>query len=211
MLNHATTHSRDRWWQAEQMKLELKHKIQSILPFLTEEVIDSLISKKMLYEIEVKKGDNVLNEGEICKNIYFILSGSIRQFGLKDGEEINFLFYFESDFVFDEPSFYNKTSSNYYFKTLENCTILKFDKTLFDFLIGDNNFSQFLFNLSKQNVVRLYKRNEVLLMDTPKERYLKLLEIHPTIMEKVSLAKIASFIGITAPSLSRIRNRLVKG
>lgn len=193
------------------MNFNLKNRIKSILPFLTEEEIDLLITQNMICEIKLENGDHILSEGEICKNIYLILNGTIRQYVIKDGEEINFLFYFDNDFVFDEPSFYDRDVSKYYFKTLEPSTVLKFQESLFDFFKSNTNFTQFLFNLSKQNVVRLYKRNEVLLIDTPEERYLKLLEIHPTIIEKVSLAKIASFIGITAPSLSRIRNRLVKG
>lgn len=193
------------------MNFNLKNRIKSILPFLTEEEIDFLISQNMINEIKLKNGDHILSEGEICKNIYLILNGTIRQYVIKDGEEINFLFYFDNDFVFDEPSFYDRDVSKYCFKTLEPSTVLKFQESLFDFFKSNTYFTEFLFNLSKQNVVRLYKRNEVLLIDTPEERYLKLLEIHPTIIEKVSLAKIASFIGITAPSLSRIRNRLVKG
>lgn len=189
----------------------MRQLVKSILPFLTNNEVNVLLSENMLSQVQLKKGKNLLNEGEVCNHIYFIIKGSIRQFGVKDGEEINFLFYFDGDYVFDEPSFYNKSSSKYFFMALENTTLIKFEKSIFEYLKDNHNFSEFLFKLSKMNVIRLYKRNEVLLMNTPEERYLKLLEIHPKIVKKISLAKIASFIGIAGPSLSRIRRRLTKG
>lgn len=185
--------------------------VESILPFLTNNEVNILISENMLSQVQLKKGKNLLHEGEVCNHIYFIINGAIRQFGVKDGEEINFLFYFDDDYVFDEPSFYNKSYSKYFFMALENTSLIKFEKSIFEYLKDNHNFSEFLFKLSKMNVLRLYKRNEVLLMNTPEERYLKLLEIHPKIVKKISLVKIASFIGIAGPSLSRIRRRLAKG
>lgn len=184
--------------------------VKSILPFLTNNEVNFLMSENMLSQVQLKKGENLLHEGEVCNHIYFIINGSIRQFGVKDGEEINFLFYFDDDYVFDEPSFYNKSYSKYFFMALENTSLIKFEKLIFEYLKDNHNFSEFLFKLSKMNVLRLYKRNEVLLMNTPEERYLKLLEIHPKIVKKISLVKIASFLGIAGPSLSRIRRRLAK-
>ena len=66
----------------------------------------------------------------------------------------------------------------------------------------------FLKNVAEKEIIRLYKRNEVLLTLTPEERYLKLLDVHPQIMQRVSQRKIATFIGITEQSLSRIRKRI---
>jgi len=184
--------------------------VKSRLDFLSNAEVEAVRQNELLELLEIKKSSEILREGKICDSIYLIVKGSVRQYGIKKGEEVNFLFYFDGDFVFDELSFYEKMPTKYYFKTLERTTLLKLNKAFFDRVNQDDRIHNFLFKLSRQNVARLYKRNEVLLMDTAEERYLKLLELHPKIIEKVSLAKIASFIGVAPPSLSRIRKRLAR-
>ena len=178
--------------------------------FFSEEMVGQLRDAGQIQEQTLKKGELLCEAGARHHDIYFIKNGSLRQFGIKNGEEVNFLFYFEEEFVFDETSFYSQLPSNYYFQALERTEVLRIDRSLFEFDQRAAKYTEFLFHLSRTNVLKLYKRNEVLLMDTPEERYLKLLEVHPKIIENISLAKIASFIGIAPPSLSRIRKRLVK-
>lgn len=190
--------------------MELTKNIHLNFSFLNEEELNNLLEKGLFKIFNLKRGAYILQAGQVCKSIHFLVKGSIRQYAMKEGEEINFLFYFDNDFVFDELSFYEKSKSKYYFKTLEDTIILQIDETVFNTFRDDHRWVNFLFGLSKTNVARLYKRNEVLLMESPEERYIKLLTIHPQIIEKVSLAKIASFIGIEPPSLSRIRKRIAK-
>ena len=110
----------------------------------------------------------------------------------------------------DYLSFLKATPSKYSILAIENSVVLQINRTDLDSLKEKNVlWNIFLKNVAEKSIIRLYKRNEVLLTLTPEERYLKLLEVHPQIIQRVSLRKIATFIGVTEQSLSRIRKRIV--
>jgi hypothetical protein len=149
-------------------------------------------------------------EGNICNNISFIIDGAFRQFSVVDGTEINFLFYFDNDFTADFSSYITETPSNYFIKALEDSLVITFNKNNFSLLASRNNDWEVVSkNISNRALLTLYKRNDILLTLSPENRYLKLLEVHPLIIHKVSLSKISSFLGISGPSLSRIRKRII--
>ncbi|WP_340156497.1 Crp/Fnr family transcriptional regulator [uncultured Winogradskyella sp.] len=159
---------------------------------------------------EIKKDEHILIEGSSCDTLTYIIKGSFRQYTEAKGAEINFLFYFENDFVLDYLSFLKATPSKYSILAIENSVVLQINRTDLDSLKEKNVlWNIFLKNVAEKSIIRLYKRNEVLLTLTPEERYLKLLEVHPQIIQRVSLRKIATFIGVTEQSLSRIRKRIV--
>jgi len=158
---------------------------------------------------EIRKDELIISEGEVCKAITIVIKGALRQYTLSKGEEVNFLFYFENDFAFDHNSYLSAEPTIYNIQALEDGLLLSIEKkTLSDLALTSVDWVKWYNHINEVAIVRLYKRNEVLLTQNPQERYLKLLEVHPNIMERVSLAKIASFIGITVPSLSRIRKRI---
>jgi len=159
---------------------------------------------------KIRKDSFLLMEGNICNNISFIIDGAFRQFSVVDGTEINFLFYFDNDFTTDFSSYITETPSNYFIKALEDSLVITFNKNNFSLLASRNNDWEVVSkNISNRALLTLYKRNDILLTLSPENRYLKLLEVHPLIIHKVSLSKISSFLGISGPSLSRIRKRII--
>ncbi|MCA6436953.1 MAG: Crp/Fnr family transcriptional regulator [Bacteroidetes bacterium] len=159
---------------------------------------------------KIRKDSFLLMEGNICNNISFIIDGAFRQFSVVDGTEINFLFYFDNDFTADFSSYITETPSNYFIKALEDSLVITFNKNNFSLLASRNNDWEVVSkNISNRALLTLYKRNDILLTLSPENRYLKLLEVHPLIIHKVSLSKISSFLGISGPSLSRIRKRII--
>lgn len=159
---------------------------------------------------KIRKDSFLLMEGNICNNISFIIDGAFRQFSVVDGTEINFLFYFDNDFTADFSSYITETPSNYFIKALEDSLVITFNKNNFSLLAsGNNDWEVVSKNISNRALLTLYKRNDILLTLSPENRYLKLLEVHPLIIHKVSLSKISSFLGISGPSLSRIRKRII--
>jgi CRP-like cAMP-binding protein len=159
---------------------------------------------------EIKKDEHILKEGNSCDTLTYIIKGCFRQYTELEGNEVNFLFYFETDFVLDYLSFLTKSFSKYNIIAIEDSTILEIQHNDLNALKNKNVlWDVFLKNVAEKEIIRLYKRNEVLLTLTPEERYLKLLEVHPQIMQRVSQRKISTFIGITEQSLSRIRKRIV--
>lgn len=149
----------------------------------------------------------LLGEGDIGRKIYFIEKGCVRNWFLHDGKEISFQFFFEGDVVYSSDSFRHNTPSLFSIETIEpttlrwlsqnDMTIIKKDLSLFTYIVekaGDKQaeFMQHFFSY---------------LRDTPKQRYDNLLRNKPEIIKRVPLQDIASYLGITPVSLSRIRNR----
>ena len=137
----------------------------------------------------------LLEEGKIADRIYLIRKGCLRLFFYNEGKDITFQFFFEGDSLFSlesiEPSevlfikkedFYNKIEGNSSLRKLyEEKIIERF------------SFYQHLF-LSR-------------IKNTPQQRYEELLKEYPNIIQRVPQHYIASYLGITPVSLSRIRNR----
>ena len=157
----------------------------------------------------VKKDELLLECGKVCGAIIFIIAGSCRQYSVVNYDEKNFLFYFENDFALDYHSFVMQSPSIYSIKAMEDSIVIIIAQQTIQQLVKQNPIWETTFkNIAHSALVGLYKRNEILLTLSPEQRYLKLLGAHPRILQKVPLAKIASFIGITVPSLSRIRKRI---
>jgi len=150
----------------------------------------------------------LLHEGEISNHAHFIKRGCLRQWFNKDGKDITFQFFFENQAVASIDSFMNNQPSLFTIESIEPSTILSFSK---------NNFEQIKqiypeFKDSFQDVLFQRFRNYAQLFlsrikDTPQERYEDLIKNHPEIIKRVPQHYIASYLGITPISLSRIKNR----
>ena len=105
-------------------------------------------------------------------------------------------------------SFFNQTPSLFYIEAIEECEVMVIDKTTFDELLQSvpDMKDDFITFLTKrfQNYAHLFLSR---IKDTPEERYHELLKLHPEIVQRVPQHYIASYLGITPVSLSRIRNR----
>jgi CRP-like cAMP-binding protein len=164
---------------------------------------------------EIKKNDFVLKENDTCKFIGLLEEGAMRTFYVNEkGEEVSFLFHFNQqieDIVFtDYESFLLGTNSKLNIQALENSKVCFINSDDWDNLCNKNVFWQYF---SKKMTEKVYlsakKRVEDLLYYSPENRYLKLLEENPLIFQMIPQKYIASYLGITPQSLSRIRNRII--
>lgn len=149
----------------------------------------------------------LLGEGDICRKIYFVEKGCIRNWFYHDGKEISFQFFFEGDVVYSPDSFRHGTPSLFSIETIEPVTLrwlgqadmalIKKDFTLYNYMVekAADKQSEFMRHFFSY------------LRDTPKQRYDNLLRDSPEIIRRIPLQYIASYLGITPVSLSRIRNR----
>lgn len=163
---------------------------------------------------EIKKNDFVLRENDTCKFIGLLEEGSMRTFYVNEkGEDVSFLFHFNQqieDIVFtDYEGFLLGTKSKLNIQALENSKVYFIDKDDWNKLFNKNAF---WLCFSKKMTEKVYlsakKRVEDLLYYSPENRYLKLLKENPQIFQKIPQKYIASYLGITPQSLSRIRNRI---
>lgn len=159
-------------------------------------------------EREIKSKTILLHEGEISSHAHFIRKGCLRQWFNKDGKDITFQFFFENQPVASIDSFINNQPSLFSIESIEPSIILSISKDNFQKLLQaypefKNGFQDFIFQRFR-NYARLFLSR---IKDTPKERYEDLIKNNPEIIKRVPQHYIASYLGITPISLSRIRNR----
>lgn len=165
----------------------------------------------LLKDTRLLKSDFFLKEGEKCKYLGFIRKGTLRCFYINDqGREINFGFYFENEFFTDYESILCDTVSNMNIQALENCEILLLSKEdLQDLYKKEAYWQQFGRVMSEKIYLDAKKRIDDLLCYSPENRYLNLLKKQPELVQKIAQKHIASYLGVTEQSLSRIRSRIV--
>lgn len=150
----------------------------------------------------------LLEAGEIAQNLYFIKQGCIRLWFNQDGKDITFQFFFEGQGIASIESFIQETPSLFSLETIESTVVWKYSKADIFQIVED--FPELKDKLHKLIVSRLINYTHLFLSrikDTPQERYENLLKEHPEIIKRVPQHYIASYLGITPVSLSRIRNR----
>jgi len=159
-----------------------------------------------LNEIQIPKKRFLLKKGRICYNIYFVKKGLLRCFYDKNDKEVNAWFMKENDVIFSVESFLNQIPSFESIQTIEDCLLYYIDYNQLQYLYHqcpEFNFvgrvlTEKYYKLSEQ---RLYS----LRMQKASERYGFLMNHFPQIILRVPSKYIASYLGITEETLSRIR------
>ena len=150
----------------------------------------------------------LLNEGEIARNIYFIEKGCFRLSFNNEGKSITFQFFFEGEGISSAESFRYNQPSLYSIESLESSIVHSLSKA--DYFTIIENSPLIKQDMEEQTFKRLVCTEKLFLSrikNSPEERYKELLEQYPQILQRVPQHYIASFLGITSVSLSRIRNR----
>ncbi|WP_343700662.1 Crp/Fnr family transcriptional regulator [Chitinophaga sp.] len=158
--------------------------------------------------VSFKKKAIILEHGKVCRNCYFALKGLVRAYYIKDnGKEVTSWFMKESDIVISVRSFFMQTNSREVLEALEEtwCVSLRVD------LLEEiyHAFPEFNFvgrKLTQHYYIQMEDRAFSLRMDDAKQRYDRLMAQHPDIITRVPVNYIASYLGISAGTLSRIRS-----
>lgn len=159
-------------------------------------------------EIEIPSKTILLHDGEISRRMYIVKKGCLRQWFNKDGKDITLQFFFENQPVASIDSFLNNQPSLFTIESIEPSKIISINKETFEKLNKvypelKDGFNEYLFQRFR-NYAQLFLSR---IKDTPKERYENLIKEHPEIIKRVPQHYIASYLGITPISLSRIRNK----
>jgi CRP-like cAMP-binding protein len=164
--------------------------------------------ESILQERIYPKNDIVQNIGSVCRTIYIVQSGAARIFYYKDGHDITEHFAFENEMIVRAESLFTGMPTSKGIQTLEKTKMLSIDAVALFQLFDQHHDLERLFRLLvEREYVNTVRRLESLQFKSAKERYLELL--HTTdYVQKIPLKHIASFLGITQVSLSRIRSEL---
>lgn len=174
------------------------------------QLIDKLNKQELNYpdlfhEISIPAKTVLINEGETSKHIYFVQKGCLRLWFNNQGKDITFQFFFEGQGV---SCLLGREPSPFTLEALEPSTVVVLKKKDFDRLMNEfpemkNDFIEILLT-RLENYSRLFLSR---IKNNPQERYEELMKENPEIFQRIPLHYIASYLGITSVSLSRIRNR----
>ena len=166
---------------------------------------------KMLSVVKLKKNEVWEPIGATGKNMGFVNKGILRQYYVKDGEEFTELFFSENDFFGNFISYLKQEPTNLIIEALEPCEIvcMTFEnlQKLYDIIPAAERFGRLM---AEQRLIEMHDKTSSFLMDSPEERYEKLMNTKPEIIQRVKQYYIAQYIGIRPESLSRIRKRVRK-
>ena len=157
--------------------------------------------------IEISKNNYFIKAGRVSTNYLFLETGFIRAFTTDlDGNEVTTEFYAENQVVFEVGSFFQKTASRESFQALENCSgwFITFDQLQYLFH-SIPEFREFGRMILVKGFISFKQRTLSLINETAEQRYESLIRARPEIFQMAPLKYIASYLGITDTSLSRIR------
>jgi CRP-like cAMP-binding protein len=165
----------------------------------------ALIFKSMTAKTELVSYDKRTDE------LFFLLKGCIRKYYIKDGKKITIYIMTENNFVGSFDSFVTGTKSKETIECLEPCEVLILKRADLDRLYKEIPLmNEFVRKILEQTLIQLQLALTSFILDNPEERYTKLLAQNPEILQRVPQHMLATYLGITATSLSSIRKRILK-
>lgn len=175
---------------------------------ISADIIAELVSHCQIKRF--KKGDFLLRQGEKCTHSFFVEKGLLRQYSIDDkGKEHIIQFAPERWFMTDRESVFFDQPSVYFIQALENTDAVEInDDFLLELSKHNPTFLEFNTRLLHNHIRHLQKRISQLLGASAEERYLDFVKIYPDILLRVPQTQVASYLGITPESLSRVRKEL---
>ncbi len=171
---------------------------------LDEEAIADLV--KNLKTKTVPKGEYFLKTGEVCKHLYFINEGLVKMYFIKDDKEFINVFAIENRLFTVFESYVTQTPSNFMLLALEPTTITLISYAEMDKLCKKHHCMETFFRkLVSLAATKMTRRISEMLEENATKRYNHFVKENKHILHRINLGDLASYLGITQQSLSRIR------
>lgn len=158
----------------------------------------------------VKKNDYLLRQGEVNKDFFFVQKGCLRLYYMKDGIEVSVWFAFPASSAIEVYSFVSEKPSEYFLQAIEESEVLYLPRAELKSLYQSQpKMHEMMRNFWEAVLLDLIDRFTALQRDSAEKRYLDLLN-KPDYLETIPQKYLASFLGVTPTSLSRIRKQISK-
>lgn len=180
-----------------------------ISKLLPEHGIDFTKLDLQIKKRKLDKGEYLLREGEVCQFIGFMIQGCFRIFVIKEDKEITFDFFMGNRPVADYESYFCKKPTQFYVQAIEPSEILILNDACLNLLFEEPENGQRLQRIVVEHLFFRF-RNKLLslYLDEPEERYRKLLQTEPDLLQRIPQYYLASYLGIEPESLSRLKRRI---
>ena len=179
------------------------------LPLNNEEI---QVLKDRITERKIKRRQFLLQEGDVCKYFTYVQSGCFKMYGVDDkGVEHNLVFATEDDWISDIGSFHKEIPSKLFIEAIEPSVVLQISKGDLWFLYTnypkfDRNFRVIIEN----KYIELQDRLLQTFSTTALDRYESFISQYPHLANRLPNTQIASYLGVTAEFLSKIKNERFK-
>ncbi|AWW32616.1 Crp/Fnr family transcriptional regulator [Echinicola strongylocentroti] len=171
---------------------------------LSENTLSSLLSSGNV--VTYAANTCIIREGKLENSSYLIISGCVKAHLNNDGKDVTFWFGFEGDFLFSYNSKILKEPGYESITTLEKCQLWKIDNEHLDKLCIENiEIINWWRSLIEKELIKTERRLIDRQTKAATQRYQELITAHPQVLQRISLGTIASYLGISQVSLSRIR------
>ena len=171
---------------------------------MTHEELDMLES--ILVPMKFQKGEVILPEGEVCKNIYWIAKGLVRQFYFKNGKELTEYMATENNICMCIESLFKEEPTRLQIMAIEPTVLYALPKdALEQASIKSVNIQMLYRKILEESLILSQVHADMLRFETAQDRYVKLVKQQPQLVLRAPLVYIASYLQMTPETLSRVR------
>jgi CRP-like cAMP-binding protein len=162
--------------------------------------------ENLLVPMKYAKGEMILNEGEVCTNIYFIIKGLVRQFYYKNGREVTEYLTYENNIVMCIESLFKEQPTRLQIEALEQTVIFGLPrKQLEEEAFNNINIEILYRKILEESLIISQIHADLVRFETAQERYRRLMQLQPELFLRAPLVYIASYLQMTPETLSRVR------
>lgn len=170
------------------------------------------LCRRFVEPVFYPKNSIIEEEGKVPAYLYYVVSGFLRLFHYNDkGDEVTTHINFPPGFITSYAHFNNGSRSEENLECITECELLRITKVDLDLLIKEiPSFKDFSIYVFQQSLSYNEKRSKELTTLTAEQRYLRLMDVQPELLQNVPMQYIASFLVMNPKSLSRIRKQIIR-
>lgn len=171
---------------------------------MTHDELDELES--ILVPMHFPKGRKILSQGEVCKNIYYVHTGLIRQFYHKNGKEVTEHMGVDGSMFMSIQSLFEEIPTQQEVVALENTYVFALPKRELEIVALHNNNIQILYRkILEESLILSQVHADLVRFETARDRYVRFCKLMPQVALRAPLVFIASYLQMTPETLSRVR------
>ncbi len=176
---------------------------------MTHDELDIL--ENILVPMKFSKGQTILSEGEVCKNIYYVEKGLVRQFYFKKGKAVTEYLAVEGDIVMCIESLFKEMPTHLQIEAIEPVMIYALPKIRLEEVALHNVNIQILYRkILEESLIISQIHADLIRFETAQDRYQKLCRLSPQVALRAPLLYIASYLQMTPETLSRVRSSAIQ-
>ena len=195
-------------WEHMTTSIDIARRIAEVNHPLSRESVHALA--EILVCRKYRKGEIVLQAGEVCKAMLFIEKGMLRQFYYKYDKDLTEHIGFEKGMIICIESYFKQEPTRLMVETLEASVVWELPRVEVEKLIDQYHDIERLYrSFIEHSLIESQVKADTLRFEPAHERYNKLLQLHPEILKRAPLVYIASLLQMTPETLSRVRSSLL--